>query len=82
MVDSAMAEMHKTTLYLPVDTRRRLRDVAVRTGRSQAEIVRLAVERYRASEAPPRPRSLAAGEDAGLDARDSEAWLRAHWQER
>jgi predicted transcriptional regulator len=73
--------MHKTTLYLPVETQRRLRDLAARTGRPQAEIVRQALDRYLASEPSARPRSLGAGEDTGLDGRDSEHWLRTRWQD-
>ena len=74
--------MNKTTLYLPDDTQRRLRDVAKRTGRSQAELIRTALDRHLADEPSPLPGSIGAGEDAGLSARDSEDWLRANWRPR
>ena len=72
--------MNKTTLYLSPETQRGLRDLARRTGRHQAEVIRDALDLYlREHGERPRPRSIGAGEDAGLAARDSEAWLRERW---
>jgi precorrin-2/cobalt-factor-2 C20-methyltransferase len=42
--------MHKTSVYLPEALKAQLGDVARRTGRSEAQLVRLAVERLVASE--------------------------------
>ena len=74
--------MNKTTLYLPAQTQRRLRDLAKRTGRPQAELVRQALERYLADERSPLPGSIGAGEDDHLSGRDSEDWLRAQWRRK
>ncbi len=71
--------VNKTTLYLPDELRRSLKDVARRTGRREAEVVREALGIYLAQQAPPKPRSLGAGEDADLAARDSEQWLQDRW---
>ncbi|WP_460362623.1 ribbon-helix-helix domain-containing protein [Thermus antranikianii] len=55
----------KTTLYLPKSLKRLLELKARREGRSQAEPVREALERYLAS---PPPKSLGLGEDSwGVD---------------
>lgn len=71
--------MNKTTLYLPEDLQRALKEVARQTGRAQADIVREALDTYLRQQPRPQPRSIGAGEDVGLAARDSENWLRAHW---
>jgi predicted transcriptional regulator len=72
--------MHKTTLYLPDATRRRLREMARRTGRPQSDLVRQALEDYLGSEASPLPKSIGAGEDPELSGRNTEKWLRANWR--
>ena len=72
--------MHKTTVYLPEDLQRALREVARRTGRREAAIIREALSVYLAHQARPLPRSIGVGADAELAARDSEKWLRAHWR--
>lgn len=72
--------MNKTTLYLTDDLQRALKDVARRLGRSQADVVREALEAYvLQQQSRPLPRSLGAGSDPDLNAADSEAWLRANW---
>ncbi len=74
--------MRKTTLYLPEDLQRSLKEAARRTGRPEAAIIREALTEYLRDRARPEPRSIGAGEDAELAARDSEAWLRDHWDQR
>ena len=74
--------MEKTTLYLPNDLQRALRDEARRTGRPQAELVRDALRSYLAGRARPKLKSLGLGEDGELAARDSEAWLERGWDRR
>src|SRR5437870_4154035 len=75
MVDS----MEKTTLYLPPDLQRELREAANRAGRSQADVIRDAIRRYLEDVPRPKPRSFGAGEDAELTGRASEDWLRERW---
>jgi predicted transcriptional regulator len=73
--------MNKTTLYLPPETQRSLRDLARRTGRHQADVIREALDLYLQLHGErPRPRSIGAGEDGELAARDSEDWLRNRWR--
>ncbi len=71
--------MHKTTLYLSDDLRLTLEAAARRTGRAQADLIREALRNYLEALAPPVGRSIGAGEDSALSARDSEDWLRRHW---
>jgi len=71
--------MHKTTLYLPSDLQRRLREHARRTGSPQAAVVREALERYLTDAPRPALTSLGAGDDRELEAADARAWVRARW---
>jgi predicted transcriptional regulator len=72
--------MEKTTLYLPADTQRQLREVARRTGVPQARIVREAIERYVNEEPAPMPASIGMGSDEEVTGANSEKWLRRNWQ--
>ncbi len=74
--------MDKTTLYLPEELHRRLREAARRSGRRQAEVIRSALDAYLQEHRADRPRSIGAGSDATLEARDTEAWLRERWRGR
>lgn len=57
-----MGAVQKTTVYLDAADYRRLKAIARARGCAPAELVREAVARYAASEAPPRlARSLGAG---------------------
>jgi plasmid stability protein len=47
--------MVKTTVYLPEDLKTRLERTAAAEGRSEAEIVRAALDRYTAPTERPRP---------------------------
>jgi hypothetical protein len=77
-----MAAMTKTTLYLPVELQRALRDEAKRSGASQAELVRDALTQFLGSRVRPLPASIGFASDGSLAARDSEEWLRATWGDR
>ena len=48
--------MRKTTIYLPDGLKRELERAAAREGRSEADLIRGALERALAQAAPPRPR--------------------------
>ena len=74
-----MATMTKTTLYLPVDLQRALRDEAKRSGASQAELVREALTRFLGGKGRPQPASIGIASDGALAGRDSEDWLRETW---
>lgn len=65
--------MFKSTIYLPEDLKRRLARLARREGRSEASLIRDAVERLTAAEGP-RPRAaLFHGDDPHLAERVDEA---------
>jgi predicted transcriptional regulator len=74
--------MEKTTLYLDATLHRQIRELAQRYGRPQAELMREALERYVQAQERPVPRSVGAGRDGTVGARDSEAWLRTEWAKR
>ena len=57
-----MADVQKTTVYLDAEDYRRLKTIARARGCPPAQLVREAVARYAAEEAPPRKaRSIGAG---------------------
>jgi hypothetical protein len=61
--------MRKTTVYLNDDDAEALRELAVTTGVSQAELIRAAIRETVARRPGRRFRSLGLGEGAGADAR-------------
>ncbi len=71
--------MSKTTLYLPVELQRALRDESRRSGASQADLVRQALQAFLAGRDRPHPRSIGIATDGSLPARDSEDWIRRTW---
>ena len=74
--------MEKTTLYLSRELQRSLAAIARREDRSQAEIIRTALEAYLAGRAPLRLRSTGAGRDDQVSGATSEEWLRKTWKHR
>lgn len=71
--------MEKTTVYIPEDIQRALRQAAKREGKPQAVLIRRALEEYLGKVGRPRLRSVGAGEDRRLAARDAEDWLESEW---
>lgn len=73
----------KTTLYLPAALQVRYRELSRRSGRSQAELMREALERY--AESQPRPSLegfIGMAEDhliPGFDSSHTDAYLEEHW---
>jgi predicted DNA-binding protein len=72
----------KTTLYLPHELHRALKEAAKREGRPQAALIRSALEEYLGKIERPSLRSLGMGEDDRLSARNSEDWLAGEWAGR
>jgi len=71
--------MRKTTVYLTDELQRGLKELAHRSGRPEADLLREALRAYLAQQTRPQPLSLGAGQDLELSARESEAWLRTQW---
>ncbi len=71
--------MEKTTIYLPAELRRSLKDVARIKKRPQADILRKALEEYLDRRERPRLRSAGIGEVKELSGADSEDWLFEQW---
>ena len=71
--------MEKTTLYLPGELQRGLRDLSRRTGRPQAQIIREALASYVAGQERPWPKSIGSAADGAISGSDSESWLREEW---
>jgi predicted transcriptional regulator len=72
--------MEKTTLYLPAELRSSLEALAKQTGRSQAELILEAVDRYIRQQEPPISRFIGIVQDGSLKAEDVEDWLAENWQ--
>ncbi len=77
-----MPTMEKTTLYLPSDLRRMLKEVSKRTGQPQAELVREALRLFLQQHARPPLRSLGVVRSKEITGRNAEDWLREHWHPR
>lgn len=73
--------MEKTTIYLPSELHRALKDAARVQKKPQAEVLRRALEEYLGRQERRLPLSLGLGEDEGLSGEDSEDWLREQWGE-
>lgn len=71
--------MEKTTLYLPPDLHRSYRDLARRLGRSQAALMREALQHFAVQQDAPPLRSLGIAKHVALQSDDVEAWLEANW---
>ena len=73
--------MEKTTIYLPDDLRWYLKDAAQRTGKSQADLIRDALEAQR--DAAPRrmPGSVGAFASEGAQAPLTRELIRGEYQE-
>lgn len=71
--------MHKTTVYFPLETQRRLQEEARRVGRTQAAIIREAVERYLDTQERPPLRSVGMLSKKSLTSSNQERWLQEHW---
>ncbi len=72
--------MEKTTLYLPRELHRALRENSRRTGRPQAEVVREALQSYLSQQERPVLRSIGIAEDRELNSEQTEDWLRENWR--
>ncbi len=77
-----MAQMEKTTVYLPVELERELKHASRRQGRPMAEIVREAVRRYLDEQPRPMPKSIGMGADGRIGADRSKRWVRSEWDRR
>lgn len=82
MLYGAMGSMERTTVYLPAELRRALRDAAQRSGRPQAELVREALHEFLARNGRPLPRSIGIASDGRISAAESEDWIREAWSRR
>jgi hypothetical protein len=72
--------MQKTTLYLPDELQRQLQEAARRMGRSQADLIREALETFLGTVQPPKARSIGIVDDPDLRGEDTEDWLRRNWR--
>jgi hypothetical protein len=71
--------MAKTTLYLPDELLVTFRALARRTGRSQSDLMREALQGYADRQQAPRFHSLGVAASSDLNAEDIEDWLAANW---
>ncbi len=71
--------MEKTTIYLPSELHRALKDAARAEKKPQAEVLRRALEEYLGRQERRLPLSIGLGEDGELSGADSEDWLHDQW---
>lgn len=71
--------MIKTTLYLPEELHHKVAARAKREKRSQAELLREAIERYLNTASPALPRFIGVADDDSVSAAQSEDWIRENW---
>ena len=71
--------MEKTTIYLPPELHRALKDAARVENKPQADVLRRALEEYLGRQERRLPLSLGLGDDKGLSGADSEDWLFEQW---
>lgn len=72
--------MEKTTVYLPIELRARLKAAAHQEGRSQAELIRDALEARFEQRERPRLRSTGIASDPGFSSEDIDEWLTENWR--
>jgi hypothetical protein len=64
--------MQKTTLYLPAELHKLLKEAAKHEQKSQAELIREVLADYMRMKPGPVPSCIGVAEDAGVTARESE----------
>jgi predicted DNA-binding protein len=70
----------QTSFFLSTHTKRQLAQAARRLGRTETELVSEALADYLRKLEQPAFAFIGAGEDRGVTARSSEAWLRSSWK--
>ncbi|MEX2236117.1 MAG: CopG family transcriptional regulator [Dehalococcoidia bacterium] len=75
--------MEKTTIYLPADPHNRLKRRAAECGRTQATLIREALDAYLDGREHPLPRSIGIYKgpprDDGINASNIKGWARENW---
>ncbi len=74
--------MKRTTIFLTDELDRELQEVARRTRRRQAEIVREALSQYLRAQERPWPRSVGMGSnpDPSVTSNNVKEWVQEQWQ--
>jgi hypothetical protein len=75
-----LVAMEKTTLYLPRDLLARYAALSRRQQRSEAEIMREALEAYVHDEDQPLPSWVGKLDDDEVTSENFDEWLRANWK--
>jgi predicted DNA-binding protein len=65
--------MERTTVYLDAELRRRLKEVAVRRGRTEASLIREALAQHLVDDEPVALEPVGRSEDGGVAEKDEEA---------
>jgi Ribbon-helix-helix protein, copG family len=76
--------MEKTTVYLTKDLQKKLKRAAKDSGRSEANVIREALESYLIHQPPRVPRSLGAIDlnlPPGVNSSNVKSWLRQKWMD-
>lgn len=74
--------MERTTVFLPMDLRRKLADESRRRQQPQAVLIREALVQYLARNRAEQPKLVGAVTVEGVDAREAKSWVREEWRRR
>ncbi|MEZ4529958.1 MAG: CopG family transcriptional regulator [Thermomicrobiales bacterium] len=73
--------MEKTTVYFPIELKQRVKTMARRSGKSDAEIIRAAVEMFTdpARNPAPWPKSAGIGRSGRVQSEHVDDWMKETW---
>lgn len=74
--------MQKTTIYLSAEQKQRIKVVARKSGTSEAEVIRAAVDSYTEAQGsePPWPKSAGIARSGRIQSENIDEWLAENWQ--
>ena len=77
---AAETQMMKTTLYIPLDVASSITAMARQRGRSEASLMREAIETFIEGANRPLPTSIGVVSIEGVNGEDTEEWLLPNWR--
>lgn len=72
-------EAQRTSVYIETRLKRQLEQASARLGKTQTELVNVALEEYLANIEKPNFAFIGAGEDKEVNGENSEAWIHKNW---
>jgi metal-responsive CopG/Arc/MetJ family transcriptional regulator len=72
--------MDKTTIYIPVELHAKVKAIARRSGRTQAQVIREALATYVTQQEPLLPRTIGIVSSGKVRGADVDEWLAENWK--